>query len=169
MTVDGLSKAHEVSLTFGFDGLDPSAQVELVDPVMGWRRPISAGSPVSVVAGPARDLHIEVRSAGAAITAPSPSSWTTSIRGSFPNPTRSSSQILLTLAQESSVAVEIADASGRAVFKLEPRTLPAGEHLLSWDGRSGDGRPAPPGIYFANVRAGLERRSLRIVRLSADD
>ena len=43
--------------------------------------------------------------------------------------------------------------------------LPAGGHVLSWDGRNAGGAPLPNGVYFVRMQAGVQSRTLKLVRL----
>ncbi len=44
-------------------------------------------------------------------------------------------------------------------------TEAAGPHAIRWDGRDGDGRAVPPGVYFARILAGRITGSARLTIL----
>lgn len=67
------------------------------------------------------------------------------------NPTYRTARLRLALPQEQDVIVELFDASGRRVRELVRSRLPAGESVLSWDGRNAGGGPAHTGVYFARA------------------
>ncbi len=46
------------------------------------------------------------------------------------------------------VDLRIFDLSGRLVRTLLSGSQPAGTHRVLWDGRDGDGRDAPSGVYL---------------------
>jgi len=58
-------------------------------------------------------------------------------------------------------AIEIFDVRGRCVAAFKPA---AGSGVITWDGRSASGAPAPPGIYFLAVRAGGLAETRKIAR-----
>ena len=83
----------------------------------------------------------------------------------FPNPFRGRTFVHLSLSSESPARIEIFDSTGRRVRRLLEETLPAGEHLLRWNGEDDQGRVLPSGVYLARVSVdGREttRRALRI-------
>jgi hypothetical protein len=44
--------------------------------------------------------------------------------------------------------------SGREAATVEQsRTRSVGENVASWDGRDGQGRPLPPGVYLVEVQS----------------
>ncbi len=51
------------------------------------------------------------------------------------------------------VTMEIKDANGAVVRKLEVRNLKSGKNEISWNGMMEDGRPAPAGEYTASIEA----------------
>ena len=61
--------------------------------------------------------------------------------------------------------IEIYDTQGRRVRILVNGVVPAGYHRVSWDGRSGQGRPVPSGVYFARFEAGRFGQSTPITVL----
>lgn len=83
-----------------------------------------------------------------------------------PNPSGGAAAIPFTLARPGAVRARIVDAAGRLVRTIEAGALGAGPNLLRWDGLDARGRPAPSGIYFAEVRAGdrVARARLALLR-----
>jgi flagellar hook assembly protein FlgD len=64
------------------------------------------------------------------------------------------------------VRAEIFDVSGRLVKVLFAGRLPAGDHELRWDGSTGAGAAASPGLFYARLVVDGERpRSAKILRL----
>jgi len=82
-----------------------------------------------------------------------------------PNPTRGMTNLSFTLDRAAPTRVMIVDVAGRLVRTLVSRSLQAGPHAASWDGRDERGRDAPAGIYFAVVRSGERRATSRIALL----
>ncbi len=70
-----------------------------------------------------------------------------------PNPTRGESRIDYSLPSVSDVTLRIYDVRGTVVKTLVDGSVPAGSMSARWDGRDGDGRPAPSGIYFFELNA----------------
>ncbi|HEY6572668.1 MAG TPA: FlgD immunoglobulin-like domain containing protein, partial [Candidatus Eisenbacteria bacterium] len=82
-----------------------------------------------------------------------------------PNPTRGAASIPFTLDRAAATRVQIVDVSGRLVRTVASRSLPAGAHSVSWDGKDQGGRPAASGVYFAVVRAGDRELRTRVALL----
>ncbi len=70
-----------------------------------------------------------------------------------PNPFTASTRLEFSLDRARDVRVEILDVSGRRVTTLATGLFAAGPHVLDWDGRDAQGRPAAAGIYFCRLRA----------------
>ncbi len=83
------------------------------------------------------------------------------IRQNFPNPFASSTAIPVESAPGGAVRVEVFDAAGRLVRRLDG-SLPGGGGLLRWDGRDASGRPVPAGTYFYRVEG--TTTSLKMIR-----
>jgi len=49
------------------------------------------------------------------------------------------------------------------VQKLIDGVLPAGEHIIKWDGRNSKGEQLPSGIYFYRLRAGGYETTRKLV------
>ncbi len=82
-----------------------------------------------------------------------------------PNPARGTATIPFTLDRAATTRVLIVDVSGRVVRTIASRSLPAGAHAVSWDGRDDGGHRAASGIYFAIVRAGDRELRTRVAFL----
>ena len=66
----------------------------------------------------------------------------------YPNPFNPETRIRFGLPTAMLVTLEVYDITGRRVVTLVETGLPAGFHALTWDGRSGRGKPVASGVYF---------------------
>ncbi|MBI5709857.1 MAG: hypothetical protein HZC42_06040 [Candidatus Eisenbacteria bacterium] len=89
------------------------------------------------------------------------------LQPAFPNPSRGSSPVSVpVMIERSGVAMlEIVDAGGHTVRRLDLRSLAPGAQQVQWDGRNDAGREVAPGAYRAWLTAGERRQSTRLVRL----
>jgi hypothetical protein len=65
----------------------------------------------------------------------------------YPNPFNPVTRIDFALERPGAVELAVYDLAGRRVAVLEQGELGAGEHHVTWDGRSADGAPVPSGQY----------------------
>ncbi len=82
---------------------------------------------------------------------------------SRPNPFNPETSFELGLPRATSVTVRIYDVSGHLVRTLLKGTLPAGTHVLRWDGTDERRRPLASGVYFYQIHAGEFSRRDRVV------
>jgi hypothetical protein len=85
----------------------------------------------------------------------------------FPNPTRADATLRFTTTLTGSAQVAVIDLAGRSVKRLlDESALPAGAHVLRWDGRDEAGGSAATGMYFVRFEtaSGTALRKLAIVR-----
>ena len=61
------------------------------------------------------------------------------------------------------VDVSLYDAAGRRVRTLASGVFAPGFHTTTWDGRDGEGRLAPAGIYFLNLQVEGQTRQMKVV------
>jgi hypothetical protein len=61
------------------------------------------------------------------------------------------------------VDVSLYDAAGRRIRTLESGTFAPGFHTTTWDGRDGEGRRVPGGLYFLNLRVEGQSRQMKVV------
>jgi hypothetical protein len=85
----------------------------------------------------------------------------------YPNPSRVADpvHIPVDLLDGRSARVDIVDAAGHLVRRLDLVAFGPGHHEVDWDGTNDGGRPAAPGPYRAWLVAGDLRRSTGIVRV----
>jgi len=83
----------------------------------------------------------------------------------YPNPFNPSTRIEFAVPSATHVNISVFNLQGQTVANLVNQELPAGRYGLSWDGCYPDGSPAPSGVYFYRMRAGLEVESRKMVLL----
>ena len=71
----------------------------------------------------------------------------------WPNPASASAKMRLTVRRTSPVRLSVFDARGRLLRSWSADALEPGNHDYQWDGLGLDGRPAPSGVYFIQVRS----------------
>src|SRR5262249_10115135 len=74
-----------------------------------------------------------------------------SLRRPRPNPFDRSTELPFTLPRVSSVRLTISDVHGRRVRRIVSEALPAGYHMVGWDGIDDRGRRAATGIYLVTL------------------
>ncbi len=104
------------------------------------------------------DVYAQRADANGAIATAVPgtaTSWNSEIAlsSNYPNPFAGSSRINLSLQRESPVTVEVFDASGRRVRKIDVGYLGAGSTPLTFDGLNDSRHHLPSGVYFYQVHA----------------
>jgi hypothetical protein len=67
------------------------------------------------------------------------------------------------LPAKSVVTIKIFDLTGREIATLlEKAEMPPGRHQRVWNGRNGQDRLVPNGIYFYRMIAGSEVRTMKM-------
>ncbi|MBI5170456.1 MAG: hypothetical protein HZA61_13285 [Candidatus Eisenbacteria bacterium] len=69
------------------------------------------------------------------------------------------------LPRASLVVAHVIDSAGQTVHTLCEAELEPGEHVCSWDGRDGAGRPFPAGTYTLRLEAAHRVLCARVVTL----
>ena len=80
-----------------------------------------------------------------------------------PSPSSGPTEINLELPKATSVAADVFNVQGRRVRTLERRIMPAGRHILRWDGRLDQGGSAASGVYWIRIGAGGVERNFKLV------
>jgi hypothetical protein len=83
-----------------------------------------------------------------------------------PNPFNPRTTITAMLDRPGRVRLSIYDLRGRRIVTLVEDILPAGDYRAVWDGRDGQGRPCPSGVYVARLECEgrLTTRKLALAR-----
>jgi hypothetical protein len=97
----------------------------------------------------------------------------TQVLSAYPSPARSLARVPVTLGaplaggrQHYDVRAEVFDIAGRSVSTVFAGSLPAGRHVLGWDGRTASGPVAGAGIYFMRVTVdGRVAGTVKLVRI----
>jgi hypothetical protein len=157
----GAEAPGEVTLEWTSEALPAGLRLRLEDERDGWGQDLTPGRSVTL-AGTAEPRRLRLR---ASFDAQVPDRAEAGSPIAYPNPFRGGTGIRLRLARTEVVSAAIFDAQGRRVRDLGRRELGPGEHVLVWDGSDGQGRAAPPGLYFARTEIGAERHTVRTLRL----
>ena len=103
-------------------------------------------------------LSAETGRLGAFRLGPAPALIATSaLLGNYPNPFNPSTRIKFRVGagdQAQPAMLQVFNLRGQLQAELLNRSLPAGEHEVTWDGRDRSGNPAASGIYFYQLRIG---------------
>lgn len=114
------------------------------------------GDPSLAVAGCQTGIGVEQAGQGNSVP---------SLLPAYPNPFTSFTALCLNLPASGKVIAVVYDISGRQVASLMEEICPAGELLLSWDGRDDAGESLGYGIYFAVITVGDHQMVQRMLRL----
>ena len=80
-----------------------------------------------------------------------------------PNPMVGETRLSYRLPQGQNVQITVHDLRGRVVRSLLNGTSSEGEHAVMWDGRDAQGRQAPAGVYFVNMKTQQGNQTQRVV------
>lgn len=80
-----------------------------------------------------------------------------------PTPTSGRTEVNLELPKASEVDANVWDVQGRIVRRLEQSQLPAGVHVLRWDGTLDNGASAASGVYWVRVTSGKIDKKVKLV------
>ncbi len=80
-----------------------------------------------------------------------------------PNPTVQGSTVTFRIDRAQDVLLAVTDVAGRRIRMLHQGPLPAGEHSLTWDGRTERLQRATPGIYLITLATAGGSKTQRVV------
>lgn len=82
-----------------------------------------------------------------------------------PNPCNPRTEVTYSLPATGTARLRVVDLRGRRLATLVDAIQPAGDHRVSWDGRSDDGRALPSGTYVLDLEAGGRRSTTKLMLL----
>jgi len=82
-----------------------------------------------------------------------------------PNPFVAGTTVRFVLARSGLVDLTLYDVGGRVVRHLARNWMPAGTHVLGWDGVTDGGAPTPAGVYLARLKGPDGGATARVVRV----
>jgi uncharacterized membrane protein len=83
----------------------------------------------------------------------------------YPNPFNMETLIRFSLARSAEIELSIYDVLGRKMRTLVAGYLPAGEHILGWDGIDQHGSEVASGVYFYRLTGGAAALTRKMVLL----
>jgi Ca-activated chloride channel family protein len=89
----------------------------------------------------------------------------TQLEPNWPNPFNGATCVRFWLPAPGAVDLTVYDLAGQRVATLASGAWPAGEHVVSWDGRLDSGDRAASGLYTCRLVVGGERRSRKLLLL----
>jgi hypothetical protein len=78
----------------------------------------------------------------------------------FPNPFNPATTIEYTVTEQTRLALDIYDVTGKLVVRLDQGVRNAGSYRVKWEGRDTSGRPVASGVYFYRLE-GAPRLGVR--------
>ncbi|MEO5988972.1 MAG: hypothetical protein ABIU54_06015 [Candidatus Eisenbacteria bacterium] len=115
--------------------------------------------------GSNNDIYVHhLNQGGQVLSAPLENQATWMAR-SWPNPFHDRVRLEFVLPAATTMGLEVFDVSGRSIRAYEPGLIAAGDQVLTWDGRSSDGRSAGLGIFFLRATGPGISLSRTVVRL----
>jgi len=85
-----------------------------------------------------------------------------SVSQNYPNPFNPQTEIKFSLPQNSKVKLEIFNVLRQKVKTLIDQDMPAGNHIVVWDGKNDCGEEVASGIYFYWIKAGSFTKSAKM-------
>ncbi len=82
-----------------------------------------------------------------------------------PNPSAGAMTLSFTTTGAARARLDVYDLAGRRVRKLLDGLVTGGAHDVTWDGRDGDGRLVPGGVYFARLDTGGRQTVRKLLRV----
>jgi hypothetical protein len=85
------------------------------------------------------------------------------VSSNYPNPFNPSTKIDIETVEANDLIVSVFDATGRLVNELVNEYLDAGRYSVRWNGMDASGHGMSTGVYFIQVRSGVEISTQKMV------
>jgi flagellar hook assembly protein FlgD len=89
----------------------------------------------------------------------------TALAQNYPNPFNATTNISFSLANAGEVELSVYDLLGRKVSTLVASNLPAGSHVINWNGLDDSGHQVSSGMYLYVLKTAGETFANRMVLL----
>jgi flagellar hook assembly protein FlgD len=99
------------------------------------------------------------------VSANSPRPTASALLPNFPNPFNASTNIIYTLASDSTVELRVYNLLGQVVRTLVHRNQETAIYELDWDGKDDRGQDLTSGAYLLFMRAGNVRQAVKMLLL----
>lgn len=146
----GAENNRLIYLAFGLEGIGgptPESQWELLEACLNWLRHEFTGIQTSSEIKPMEF----------------------SIQSNFPNPFNPATRIQFSQPEAAVIKARIFNSLGQQVRILYDGVLPAGVHILNWDGNDDSGKQAASGIYYLQLRRNVsgkqDSRRLKMLKM----
>ncbi|MEE9555320.1 MAG: T9SS type A sorting domain-containing protein [candidate division Zixibacteria bacterium] len=94
-----------------------------------------------------------------------PVPFTYSLSQNYPNPFNANTQISFSIAEPGYTVMEIYDVLGRKITTLLSESMPAGNHVVLWNGTNLAGSQVAGGVYFYVIKANEYKDSRKMLYL----
>ena len=131
----------------GFHEMPVAGEDDNIDSLIALAPTFLEDSFTGTVTGPGSAVGVEPGSAAGSST----------LMPARPNPTQSAAAFAFSLDRRYHALLAIYDVAGHLVRSLVDTALPAGTHVLGWDGRDREGRRVLPGTYFYQLSLNGQR------------
>ena len=75
------------------------------------------------------------------------------MKSAYPNPFNPMTKFMVIVGDPQHLSINVYDITGRLVKTLTNEQVPAGEHIIAWDGTNNSNQTAGSGIYFVRLIA----------------
>jgi hypothetical protein len=82
-----------------------------------------------------------------------------------PNPFSQSIKVTFFLPERQAVRLDVFSVEGRLVGAIGETDVERGIHSMTWDGRSPQGRPTAPGVYFIRLETSRTELTRKVLKL----
>ncbi|NQU67232.1 MAG: T9SS type A sorting domain-containing protein [Candidatus Marinimicrobia bacterium] len=85
------------------------------------------------------------------------------LSSNYPNPFNPQTTINYDLPRPERITLSIFDIEGRLITVLLDNNMPAGSHMIIWDGTNDSGYQLSTGVYFCQMKAGFEVQTIKML------